>query len=323
MLWRIFLFFLLSDMAAGVGWAQSPQAQTQGLAHFIMGVSDDLNGRKDQAAEEYRKSIKYNGAQALPRLKLGLQYLALNQTSKATSQLKQAARLSPENIQVHYLLALIYSAEHKYGPATKEYEAMLKIASQEDPGDIDAYMYLGQLYYAQGKYAQAVEQFSKITHLQPSNASALFLLGSVYADNNNTSQAIPVFRQVLEMDPRNGEALNSLAYMYALDGTHLEEAVTMARKALEAEPQNGAYYDTLGWSLYKKGSYAESLEALQNAQKYIEDPVLYEHIADVYKALKDDVEACQYWHKSLRMDPNQAAVKQKIKGSEYCGKYAS
>jgi len=58
--------------------------------------------------------------------------------------------------------------------------------------------------------------------------------------------------------------------------------------------------------------------SLQKAQTYIEDEVLYDHIGDVFKALKEYSLACKYWRKSLDMDPRQALVQQKIKESEKC-----
>jgi Tfp pilus assembly protein PilF len=267
------------------GLSLDPNA-ARGLAHYIMAVCHDLNGETAQAIGEYQKSVRFNAKEAAPRLKLGAYYLRLDQMSKATDQLKAAARISPQDPQTHYLLALIYSSEHQYDLAASEYEIVLKSTAQDDPVNTDAYLYLGQLYYAQGKYPQAIEQFLKIIHLNPADTSALCLLGSVYADANDNSKAIGVFRKVLQIEPDNSEALNSLGYIYAEEGLHLDEAIKMVRKAIENDPTNGAYYDSLGWALYKKGSYAESLAALKKAGTYIKDEILDKHLTAVYKALK-------------------------------------
>ena len=314
---RMVLFFsLLAAAGPSYAWGLSLDSKAQGLAHYIMAVCHDLNGESAQAISEYQKSVKFNGLEPAPRLKLGAYYLRLDEVSQATVQLKAVTRLSPQDTQAHYLLALIYSSEHKYDLAASEYEIILKAAARDDPADTDAYMYLGQLYYAQQKYPQAIEQFLKILAIDPANTSALCLLGSVYADSNDRPKAIGVFRKVLQIEPENSEALNSLGYMYAEDGVHLDEAIRMVGKAIEIDPSNGAYYDSLGWALYKKGMYAESLMALQKAETYIEDEILYDHIGDVYKALKEYTRACQYWRKSLDLDPHQILVQQKIKELE-------
>lgn len=316
---RMVLFFsLLAYASPSYAWGLVLNAKARGLAHYIMAVCHDLNGESLQAISEYQKSVKFNGLEPAPRLKLGAYYLRLDETKKAIIQLKAAARLSPQAPEAHYLLALIYSSEHKYDLAASEYEIILKNAARDEPANTDVYMYLGQLYYAQAKYSQAIEQFLKILRVDPANTTALCLLGSVYADSKAPAQAIGIFRKVLQIDPENSEALNSLGYMYAEEGVHLNEAIRMVRKAIEIDPANGAYYDSLGWALYKKGMLPTSLMALQKAETYIADEVLYDHMGDVYKALKQYTRACEYWRKSLDLDPHQILVQQKIKKLEKC-----
>jgi tetratricopeptide (TPR) repeat protein len=314
---RMVLFLsLLAHASPSYAWGLSLDSKTRGLAHYIMAVCHDLNGESAQAISEYQKSVKFNGWEPAPRLKLGAYYLRLDRVSQAIFQLKTVIRLSPQDTQAHYLLALTYSSEHKYDLAASEYEVILKTAAQDDPANADAYMYLGQLYYAQQKYPQAIEQFLKILGVDPANTTALNLLGSVYVDSHDRSQAITIFRKILQIEPENSEALNSLGYMYADDGIHLDEAIRMIRKAIEIDPANGAYNDSLGWALYKKRWYAQSLMALQKAETNIKDEVLYDHMGDVFKALNEYSMASKYWHKSLDLNPHQILVQQKIKKLE-------
>jgi len=314
---RIVLFLSLSAIISpSYAWGLSENSKAQALAHYIMALCHDLNGDTAQATREYQESVKLNGLESAPRLKLGAYYLRLDQVDQATAQLKAVTRISPQETQAHYLLALIYSSEHKYDLASLEYETILKSAARNDSANADANMYLGQLYYAQQKYPQAIEQFLKVVRIEPKNTSALFLLGSVWADCNDHEKAIAAFRRVLQIEPENSEALNSLGYIYSQDGIHLDESIRMIRKAIEIDPANGAYYDSLGWALYKKGMYPESLMALQKAGTFIEDEILYDHIGDVYKALKEYRRACQYWQKSLDLDPHQTLVQDKIRGVE-------
>jgi len=308
--------WLATIVAPSCALALTVDSKARGLAHYMMAVCYELNDQTPEAIAEYQKSVKADGLEPAPRLKLGAYYLRLDQVDRATAQLKAVTRLAPQESQAHYLLALIYSSEHKYDLASSEYEIVLKYAAQNQPANTDAYLYLGQLYYAQSKLPQAIEQFLRIIKLEPENTTALYLLGSVYADNNERSKAIEAFRHVLELQPDNDEALNSLGYMYAEEGIHLDEALQMVREAIQTDPLNGAYYDSLGWVLYKKGMYARALMALQKAAMYIQDPLLYEHMGDVYKAQKDLAQARKFWRKSLDLDPHQSSVQQKIKEVE-------
>jgi len=99
---------------------------------------------------------------------------------KAVKQLRKAAALKPEDVQAHYLLAIIYSSQSKEQEATDEYEVILQKVIEEDPGNSEGYAYLGQLYYSQGKLPQAIDQFEKVLALQPKNAEILSILGSLF-----------------------------------------------------------------------------------------------------------------------------------------------
>ncbi len=314
----LILSSLLAVASPCHAWGPSSEQKAQALAHYIMAVCHDLNGESPEAIAEYQQSLKFDGLQTAPRLKLGAYFLRNDEFQKAADQLKEVTRISPQESQAHYLLALIYSSQHKYDLAASEYENVLKTSSADDPARSDVSMYLGQLYYAQGKYRQAIDQLLKVVRDQPSNTSALCLLGSVYSDNKDHPKSIEIFRKVLQIEPQNSEALNSLGYTYAEDGVHLDEAIRMIAKAIEIDPANGAYYDSLGWAFYKKGSYPEALAALQKAGTYIEDEILYDHLGDVYNAMKQYTLARRYWVKSLDLDPHQILVQQKIKELEKC-----
>ena len=168
---------LLAVTVPSYAWDMSLDAQAQGLAHYIMAVCHDLNGESALAINEYQESVKLNGLEPAPRLKLGAYYLRLNDIKAAQEELTAVIRLAPQDTQAHYLLALLYSSEHKYDLAASEYEIILKMAAKDDPHNLDAHLYLGQLYYAQAKYPQAIEAFVKILQFDPVNTSALFLLG--------------------------------------------------------------------------------------------------------------------------------------------------
>ena len=106
--------------------------------------------------------------------------------------------------------------------------------------------------------------------------------------------------------------MNSLGYIYAEDNTKLEEAQKLVERALVVDPDNGAYLDSLGWVYYKKGDYQNALKYLKEADNLLKDPVIYDHIGDVYYKLNEPDNAKIYWNFSLEMQPNQKQVQEKI-----------
>jgi tetratricopeptide (TPR) repeat protein len=85
----------------------------------------------------------------------------------------------------------------------------------------------------------------------------------------------------------------------------------LIEKAVKLEPKNPAYVDSLGWVLYRLN---RPEEALAQEQKAIElspepDPTLYDHLGDIYAALKQDDKAREAWQKSLSLETNDQVRK--------------
>ena len=306
-------FVCLPGVYAG---SNANEAKSKALAQYIVAVINDLNGKPKEAADGFERSIALDSSQYLPHLRLAAWYTRAGMLEQSVKHLKIVLNLAPQNSQAHYLLALVYSSQKKYDLASKEYEHILNIGSKNDPNNLEIYIYLAQLYFSQEKYPQAIEQFNRILEIQPDNVSANYFLGSSYLETGKRAQARKLFQKVLSLDPGHDEALNSLAYMYAEESANLDEAIKMARRAVGISPFNGAYYDTLGWGLFKKGMNAEALMALQKATGYVQSPIVYDHMGDVYKAVKEFALARKFWRKSLDFDANQPQVKAKIEESD-------
>jgi tetratricopeptide (TPR) repeat protein len=299
-------------VCSGVGLADDLHTKSKALAYYIMAVVDDLNGENQKAISEYEKSSKYDRRQPLPHLRLSAYYARLGRSQDAINQLNIVLKLQPNSSQAHYLLALVYSSQKKYDLAADQYELILKNTAISSSESVEAHAYLAQLYFALHKYPQTQQQITEILQFQPRNVSALYLEGSTYLELNQIEKAKEDFRKILGIEPNHDGALNSLAYMYAEESRNLDEALKMVKKAIDLDPSNGAYYDTLGWVLFKQGFHAESLMALEKAQTYITDPIIYDHMGDVYKASNESALARKFWLKSLSIDPKQVKIRQKL-----------
>ena len=144
----------------------------------------------------------------------------------------------------------------------------------------------------------------------------LSFLVALYVEMNREGQAIDTFKKVLELDSNNDTALNSIGYIYAEQGSNLEEAMNLVNRALVIVPDSAAYLDSLGWVHYKQGRYQEALKFLMKADDKMHDPVIFDHIGDVYLALKQLSEAKKYWMKSIELNPDQTNILEKIKRAE-------
>lgn len=299
-------------------WAMTDQdmmdqdSKAKSLAAYTMGVVEDLKGSTDKAVEEFQKSLQYQDNYAA-HLRLGADYARQGDLTAAILELKRVLELDKDNIQAHYMLALVYSTQKQYDKAAGEYEAILTSMSQIDPKNVEIYGYLAQLYYSQKQYHKAIEQFEKILTIDKQNADMMFLLGCLYLEVHQRQKAIDLFSRAIMVNPEHDTSLNSLGYVYAEQGENLDEAQRLIERALKIDPKNGAYFDSLGWVYFKKGDYAEALRYLNQADSLITDPIVYEHMGDVYFKMKQDEEAKKFWTKSLELLPNQEKVIEKLK----------
>ena len=127
------------------------EVKSKALAHYIMAVTYDLNGRPVEAITEYERAARLDSTQVLPHLRLAAYYARGGMYDKTVSQLNTVLKLDPVNFQAHYLLALVYSTQKKYDLAAGEYEQILKTGSKDNPGNLEIYTYLAQLYFSQNK----------------------------------------------------------------------------------------------------------------------------------------------------------------------------
>jgi tetratricopeptide (TPR) repeat protein len=285
---------------------------SKSLAHYAIGKVYDFLGMANDAVLEYQKSIQYDDSVYLPHLHLGADYARLSLFNEAKGELVKVHQLNPEDMQSHYLLALIYSSEHDYDKAAGEYELILKKFSTVEPENVEIYGYLAQLYYSQKKYSQAIEQFKKMLQLDPENADVMYLLGSLYVEIKDSPRAIDILKKSITLEPDHDGSLNTLGFLYAEEGKNLDEAQKLIEHALEVSPDNGAYLDSLGWVYYKKGMYDKAFEVLQNADKILKDPVIYDHMGDVCSKMNKTQDAIHYWELSLQLQPGQDSVIKKI-----------
>jgi Tfp pilus assembly protein PilF len=148
--------------------------------------------------------------------------------------------------------------------------------------------------------------------LSPRDEQAHFYLGSVYYELKDYPAVEKEFKAAIKLKPDYHEALNFLGYFYLEQDRNIDKAGSLVKKALSLEPENGAYIDSLGWYYFRKGKFKEALGYLEKAASLLSDPVIYEHLGDVFMKLDDRDSARLNWEKSLKLDSSQEQVKKKL-----------
>jgi tetratricopeptide (TPR) repeat protein len=236
-------------------------------------------------------------------------------TAEATRLVNNLVKARPDDWQDLHLKGWVLRETGKNQEAAKIYEEVLRRIARDKELDKDE----------RNKY---LEQYR-------------YSLSGIYMELKQVPKAIEQLKALLVLKPDSPTYNNDLGYIMADNDIDLEKAEKLIRKGLKEEQklrkklkpylrpeddkENGAFLDSLGWVLYKQGKYREAKEALLKAvaDKDNQSIEVYDHLGDVYMALKDKAKAIQAWKKGLRVagsgkheQERKATVEKKLKANQ-------
>ena len=163
------------------------------------------------------------------------------------------------------------------------------------------------------RWDEAMVEIAKLRSIAPQDPSLLLDLGFCREQSGDVPGALQAGREALEMAPDAPSVLNFLGYMMADHERDLPQAEQLIRRAIEQDPDNGAYVDSMGWLLFREGALARARVELERALQLTGgDPVIHEHLGDVYRGLKLFDLARQQYRESLAGDEGNARVRSKL-----------
>ena len=174
---------------------------------------------------------------------------------------------------------------------------------------------LAQIYLRFNDAQKAVDTFEKILEGDDKDVPALTGIGIAYQMLDNVTRAENYLRRAIELPSQEElpDAYNALGYLYAEQGTKLDEAAVLVRRALKSAPTSGAYLDSLGLIYFKQGKLDAAIENLEQANHYLPDtPEILLHLADAYleKGLKE--KALQTLEHAVQIEPDNVELRQKL-----------
>ncbi len=114
------------------------------------------------------------------------------------------------------------------------------------------------------------------------------------------------FRRALELNPGQPQVLNYLGYSLVERGRDLDEALKMIEQAVAAQPDAGYIIDSLAWAYFQLGRYQDALAPMEKASLLEPvDPVVTDHLGDVYWMNGRQREAEFQWHRALSFGPEE------------------
>jgi tetratricopeptide (TPR) repeat protein len=270
----------------------------------------------EKAMEQLEALIRNDPANPQAYVSLGRFAVESKKMEKAEEYFQKALLAGDNDRGVYYYLAEAQINLNKYQEALGTL-AKARARFPDKPDDFESEFLTAMAYLRQKDYPQAINHFTGAELIaragEPQRLDQFFYfqLGAAYERKGDYEQAEQSLNKCLELAPNLAEALNYLGYMWADRGVKLEKARELIEKAVKLEPKNAAYLDSLGWVLYKLNQPKEALPKLLKAIELSEEPdaTLYDHLGDIYTAMKDENKAREAWRKSLSVEPNEAIQK--------------
>ena len=191
-------------------------------------------------------------------------------------------------------------------------DAALEVMQQLAKSQPDATLVLvtlGDMLRSTERYAEAVVAYDRaIAQLgepRQTHWVVYYTRGIAHERTGNMDQAEADMRLALKLNPDQPQVLNYLGYSFVDAGRNLDEALAMIQKAVAAMPDDGYIVDSLAWALYRLGRTAEAVAPMEHAVELeAVDPILNDHLGDVYWAVGRKLEAEFQWHRALSFKPD-------------------
>lgn len=257
---------------------------TNPQVHYYLGRLALEDKKPAEAADHLSKTLLLSPDLETAYYFLALAQIDLNQGSEALATLNKARQKFQQSFALEFYTALAYGREKSYAEALQHFVAAEVIAKATDPSQL--------------------------------NESFYFQLGATCERKGDYDQAEKYFEKSLQLVPNFAEAMNYLGYMWAEHGLKLDKARELIEKAVKAEPKNAAYLDSMAWVLFKLNQPTEALPYALKAAELTEEPdaTVYEHLGDIYTALKQAEKAREAWRKSLTVESKEE-VRKKLESS--------
>ncbi len=186
---------------------------------------------------------------------------------------------------------------------------LLQTLASEKPDDLSVQTALGDALRRQGHCDLAVKAYDDAIALllepQPGNWPMYYKRAGCEMTLNDWPAAEADFIAALKLAPNEPRLLNELGYSYVDRGENLDEALKMIQHAVAATPDTGYIVDSLAWAYFRMGRYTEAVAPQEKASKLMPvDPVVTDHLGDIYWMVGRKREAQYQWHRALSFDPD-------------------
>jgi tetratricopeptide (TPR) repeat protein len=217
----------------------------------------------EKSAEAARRALILDPQNSGAHQMLGKSYFMLGDLGKAISELEEAARLKPDDVDVVYTLGIAYLRNRQFVEAKQLYASMTKQLGERP----QLHVVIGRAYRQSGLLAEAAEEFKKAIALDARFPRAHYYLGMTYLLDEGQSRvgdALNEFKIEVAENPDEFLGNYYLGVIYIFQ-RQWGLAITVLEKAAAIEAKNPDSYFQLGQAYQELNQHERAVEVLKKA----------------------------------------------------------
>jgi len=176
------------------------------VAHFNLGGVLQMEGKHQEALDQYQKALVVNPASAAARNNLATWLVMLDRLDDAIRELRETLARDPEYANARFNLARSLEARGDTEAAIASFVECVK----ERPDDAHARVHLSSLLIKERRYGEALPHLREAARLKPGDPDIVANLGTVLALRGDLEGAIAAYQQALRIDPNHKTARANL-----------------------------------------------------------------------------------------------------------------
>ena len=151
---------------------------------------------------------------------------------------------------------------------------------------------------------EAQEKFEQVIRLAPDYAEAHFSLGVIQEAKQNFSEALLCYKRALDLNPRKREYSEAVA---------LIEKKARTQEADRGQKQELKVLAEQASAAYRRGEFNSALTLYKELDRKAPKEALVKYnIATIYLALKNPVDALDYFKQALKLKPDEARYREAV-----------
>jgi tetratricopeptide (TPR) repeat protein len=207
----------------------------------------------------WKDAVLKSPAAVLPHYNLGIAYRSIGRLEEAAEEFRTTLKLDPRYPLAHTNLGIVYKEMGRSEEAIQEYRGELELQSDQAEASYKAHNNLGIVYKDLGRYEEALQEFQTALLRQPNSFKPHFNLGAAYEEMGRLDEAIREYRAGLAINPKDAKAHINLGIVYANLGK-FREAVAELKTVVRLKPDDASARVVLG-DLYKELGRPEEAKA--------------------------------------------------------------